>query len=164
MIGPTDNRCGVCGQEGNIEPYSIVLCHGHAVLNRRLRSLEAGKQGLETDLTGRRAVSGRGDYKDGFKRRFAVVLEANLEQVMRDVTLTFEDVPIWGVEALFHRIHMELDRPDVEDVEAKLIIKYTGLDESQDERLTALHALWGLNLQLGTTETRALPAAKSHRC
>jgi len=160
MSAPADNRCGVCGREGNLEPYGVVLCHEHAVLNRRLRSLEAKRQGHETDLLGRRALSGRDNYSGGYERRFSVVPEVSLEQVFRDVTLTLEDVPMWGVEALFHRIHAELGRPDVGGVEATLTIKYTGLDESQDARLTALRELWGLNLQLETTETRLYPPQK----
>ena len=49
-----------------------------------------------------RAKAQDDDHEAGYKRPFTVVPNDSLEYVARDVTATFEDVPIWAVQALFH--------------------------------------------------------------
>ncbi len=63
--------------------------------------------------------------------------------VRRDVKVEVEGLPIWAVAALFDRIHKECGKPDVKDVEATLVIHYTGMSEKQYEALKSLQdELW----------------------
>ena len=65
------------------------------------------------------------------------------DRVFRDTTVTFEHLPLWSVDALFRRVHLELGMPNVDEVEAELIIKYIGLDEERFALLDSLaDRLW----------------------
>jgi hypothetical protein len=61
----------------------------------------------------------------------------------RDVNVHLHDVPLWGVAALFDRIHKELGKPNVGDISASLHIEYSGLNDVEYQRLLALQdELW----------------------
>lgn len=106
---------------------------------------------------GLRSHAVRDDHKGGHKRRFDVVPDDSLERVSRDVTLSVHDVPIWGVEALFQRIHTGLGKPNIDGWGATLIIKYSLLNESEYEKLCDLgDQIWML-VEHEVTETRLYP-------
>ncbi len=90
------------------------------------------------DFIAKRSHGPRDSYEGGFRRPFDVVPERSLEKVYRDVTVTYENVPLWAVETLFDRTQKDLGNPDIEEVEAHLIVKYSNLDERTYERLNAL--------------------------
>ncbi len=116
-------------------------------------------EAVKEQRVGRRSRGPRDSYEGGFRRPFDVVPERSLENVYRDVTATFENVPMWAVEMLFERVHKELGRPNVEEVSAQLVIKYEGLQEREYEQLHALQDSysWGGEPKLETTRTRLYP-------
>lgn len=62
-------------------------------------------------------------------------LTTKAPQVTRTVKVEIADIPIWSVDALFHRIHRELERPNVSgEISATLVINYD-LTETQYEAL-----------------------------
>lgn len=93
-------------------------------------------------------------FKGGYERPFTVVPVESLEYLSRDVTATFEDIPFWAVEHLFHRIHVEMGRADLDGWEAKLVIQYSGLNETEFERLRSLRDLFWMDFEIDVTETR----------
>lgn len=106
---------------------------------------------------GLRSHAVRDDHKGGYKRPFDVVPDDSLEQVRQDVTVTFNDVPFWAVEALFHRVHTEMGRADLNGWEAKLVIHYSGLSEQQMARLVELRDVLWTDFDIDVTETRLYP-------
>jgi hypothetical protein len=75
-------------------------------------------------------------------------------RVYRDVTVTVDDLDIWGPMALFNVIHQALGRPDVTEVTASLTIHYSNLDEREYRRLTALGDTLWTSLLLDVTKER----------
>lgn len=62
-------------------------------------------------------------------------LTTKAPHVTRSVKVEIADLPIWSVDALFHRIHHELDKPNVSGkISATLVIHYD-LTEAQYEAL-----------------------------
>lgn len=82
----------------------------------------------------------------------------SVEQVSRHVKVTFHDLPIWGVEALFHRVHSTLGKPDISGWGATLTIEYDSLDDLEYAKLLEFeHMLWTL-VTFETGEARIYPA------
>jgi hypothetical protein len=103
----------------------------------------------------------KGDAHDeGYKRPFTVVPDDSLERVNRDVTATFEDVPIWAVQALFHQVHDRLGRPDVGEVKAHLIVEYSNMSEGEYQMLLDFRDLFWTHIELDVTKTRPYPPYK----
>lgn len=100
------------------------------------------------------------DHDGGYKRPFTVVQDDSLERVCRDVTATFEDVPLWGVAELFGRVHKELGSPDVGKVTAKLTVEYGNLDEEEYEKLARLRDKFWIQIDLDVTKVRLYPSRK----
>ncbi len=148
--------CGVCGQAFWTEHGGIPLCRDHSAVDYRLGKLREAQTDPAVDLTGKRSQGPRDSHDGGFRRPFDVVPEDSLERVTRDVTATFGSVPMWGVEALFERLHKELGKPDIDEVGAQLVVKYSGLDEEQYAQLFLLREHWdfGMNLEIDVTQTR----------
>jgi len=111
---------------------------------------------------GLRSHDVRDSHKGGHKRPFDVVPDDSLEQVHRDVTVSASDLPFWAVETLFHRIHSELGKPDLDGWGATLVIKYSGLDEHQYAKLIELREVLWTDFDVETTETRLYPPRKSY--
>lgn len=111
---------------------------------------------------GLRSHAVRDDHKGERKRPFDMVPDDSLEQVHRDVTVSAEGLPFWAVETLFHRIHSELGKPDLNGWGATLAIKYSGLDEDQYAKLIELRELLWTDFDVETTETRLYPPRKAY--
>ena len=154
---PEVPQCSVCGSKGDIQHNGLNLCHEHWAVASRLETLTAAQTDSTVDLTGLRSHGPRDDHEGGHKRRFAVVPNDSLERVSRDVTVTFDEVPFWAVEHLFHRVHTELGRPDLDGWAAKLVINYSLLDESTYARLHKLRDLFWMDFEIETTKTRLYP-------
>ena len=154
---PETPQCEVCGSKGDIQHNGLNLCHEHWAVASRLEKLTAAQTDSTVDLTGLRSQGPRDDHDGGHKRPFAVVSDDSLERVARDVTATFSDVPFWAVETLFHRVHVEMGRADLDGWEAKLVINYSNLDESEYERLLELRDLMWTDFEVETTKTRLYP-------
>ena len=100
-----------------------------------------------------------GDEHDGgYKRPFTVVPDESLEQVRRDVTATFHDVPLWSVAELFARVHKEMGSPDVGEVSAALTVEYGNLTEEEFEQLTELQNRFWMHINIDVTKTRLYPS------
>ena len=157
-----DSPCGICGEPGGQMVGGVSLCGDHAPIARRLENLQAGKENPNTDLTGRRSKAPRDYYRGGYKRPFAVVPPDSVEQVSRAVKANFHDLPIWGVEALFHRVHSELGRPDIVDWGATLTVKYDSLDDTQYAKLLEFESnLWSLvTFEFGEARIYPLPSER----
>lgn len=138
---PDPPQCGVCGSKGDIQHNGLNLCHEHWAVASRLEKLNAAQTDSTVDPTGLRSHGPRDDQEGGYKRPFDVVPDDSLERVKRDVTVTFEEVPFWAVEYLFHRVHVEMGRADLDGWEAKLVIDYSNLSESEYARLLGLRDL-----------------------
>ncbi len=140
----TDEKtCGVCGQPGGQIVQGVSLCNTHAPIARRLESLHAAQTDSTVDVVGRRSEAPRDYHSGGYKRPFAVVPPDSVEYVSRHVAVTFHDLPIWSVEALFHRVHSTLSQPDVAGWGATLTIEYDSLDDRQYALLHDFgHTLW----------------------
>lgn len=64
--------------------------------------------------------------------------EGTAPRVTREVIVTFNDLPLWGVDALFHRVHTHLDKPNVEGKITASLSLYYSLNEEQYRLLEAL--------------------------
>lgn len=129
----------------------------------RLDKLRAAQTDPTVDLTGRMSHGPRDSHKGGYKRPFDVVPDDSLEQVARDVTLSVFDVPIWGVEALFQRIHTDLGKPNIDSWGATLIIKYSGLDDAEYRKVAELGDQIWMVVEHEVTETRLYPPRNQRR-
>ena len=157
---PETPCCGVCGVEGDIEYNGLHLCHEHWAVASRLEKLTAAQTDSAVNLNGLRSRDPRDDYEGGHKRPFAVVPDDSLEHVARDVTVTFDEVPFWAVEHLFHRVHTELGKPDLDSWAAKLVINYSLLGETEYARLLELRDLFWMDFGIDVTKTRLYPPYK----
>lgn len=101
------------------------------------------------------------DHDGGRQRPFTVVPEGSLERVHRDVTATFEDVPLWGVAELFQRVHTEMGRPDVGEISAQLVVEYSNLTEREYEKLHSLRDKFWMEINVHVTKTRLYPSRDS---
>lgn len=149
--------CGVCGQESCGEHGGVHLCDEHWAVARRLAKLTAAQTDPAVDLTGLRSRATRDSHDAGRQRPFDVVPDDSLERVNRDVTATFSEVPFWAVEYLFHRVHVEMGRDDLDGWQAKLVIDYSNLSESEFARLLGIRDLLWLDFDVEVTKTRLYP-------
>ncbi len=101
------------------------------------------------------------DHEDGYKRPFTVVPDDSLEYVARDVTATFEDVPIWAVQALFHQVHDRMGRPDVGEVKAHLVVKYSNMSEGEFQQLLDFRDLFWMHIELDVSKARLYPTRQA---
>ena len=154
---PETPRCGVCGSEAYTEYNGLHLCHEDWAVACRLEALTAAQTDSSVKPIGYLSRGPRDDHEGGHKRPFSVVPDDSLEQVRRDVTVTFDEVPFWAVEHLFHRVHTELGKPDLDGWAAKLVINYSLLDETEYARLLELRDLFWMDFEIDVTKTRLYP-------
>ncbi len=160
MSGPDDRVCGVCGQDGGQKVGGVNLCADHAAIARRLENLKAAQTDSTVDLIGRRSQGPRDDHSGGYKRPFDVVPPDSVEQVRRDVKVTFHNLPIWGVEPLFQRVHKELGQPNVDGWGATLYIEYSGLEDLEYARLLDFQESLWTEVEIDLTKVRIHPPLK----
>ena len=61
----------------------------------------------------------------------------------RDVTVTFDNLPLWGPAALFKLLHERMGQPDLNGVNASLTVKYSNMSEAEEAKLSELEdELW----------------------
>lgn len=157
MSRPATEPCGICGKDTSGVYDGLRLCAEHVAVLNRVAKLKAAQKDPTVDLTGSRSHGPRDSRDGGFRRTFDVVPEDSLEQVAQDVTVTFSGVPFWAVETLFHRVHNEMGKADLDGWDAKLIIKYSNLDEAELGKLRDLRELLWTDFEIEVTKTRLYP-------
>ena len=154
QVMPEPENCVVCGQVTRNREGGLVLCYEHAAVARRLAKVATAQTPF--DLITSRSHGVR-EHPDGRPTTYDLTPARDVEQVVRDVTVSIYNVPLFAAEALYHRLHNEVGRPDVEQATATIELKLEGLHELEYARLEEFEKKYWVSLEYETVRTRLYP-------